>query len=438
MRDELLARAQDAVQMALDSGASGAFASASRGRGVEYAMRDGTLEKVQENTSRAIALELYVEGRYSSHSTTDLRPDPLRTFVREAVAMTRLLQPDPHRALPDPALYADRPSVDLELVDSGLDGFDRDARLARLGTMGEQLRQTDALISWTAGVNSSHNIGAAVSSNGFEGVEESTSAWMGAELTLQDQGDARPEGWFWAGGRHLSDVPDPEQIAARCVADARSRLGSAKGPTRKTLMIVDPRASGRLVGALLGPASARSIQQGRSFWGDRLGKKAVSERLTLRDEPLRPRGLSSRLFDGEGISARSLPLVEGGVLRNVYVDTYYGRKAGMAPTTGSRSNLGWDYGKRDLAAILADADQAIYVTSWLGGNSDGTTGDFSLGLRGHLIKDGKIGAPIGEMNVTGGLLDLFRQLTEVGSDPYVYSSLYAPTLVFDGVQFSGA
>jgi PmbA protein len=78
------------------------------------------------------------------------------------------------------------------------------------------------------------------------------------------------------------------------------------------------------------------------------------------------------------------------------------------------------------------------VTSWLGGNADGTTGDFSLGLRGHLIENGIVGRPVGEMNVTGNLRELFGRLVALGNDPYPYSTTLAPSLLFDEVDFSGA
>ena len=110
----------------------------------------------------------------------------------------------------------------------------------------------------------------------------------------------------------------------------------------------------------------------------------------------------------------------------------------MAPTTGGPSNRIITPGSRDLAAIIADAGEAIYVTSWLGGNADSTSGDFSFGMRGHLVQDGRITAPVNEMNVSRNLLTLFSQLIEVGSDPWAYSSLKAPTLVFEGVDFSGS
>ena len=88
---ELLTRAQDAVRLAQSSGAQGAWASASRSRKVEFTARDGELEKVQEDTSRSVSLQLYVDGRYSSHSTTSLAPARLKSFVAEAVELTRAL-----------------------------------------------------------------------------------------------------------------------------------------------------------------------------------------------------------------------------------------------------------------------------------------------------------------------------------------------------------
>jgi PmbA protein len=180
------------------------------------------------------------------------------------------------------------------------------------------------------------------------------------------------------------------------------------------------------------------VQQGRSFWSGLSGKKVFSDKLTLIDDPLIPRGLASRLFDDEGISAKPLPLVEAGIVRDIYVDTYYGRKAGMKPTTGTQSNIRVGSGEQTLEELLAGAGEGIYVTSWLGGNADGTTGDFSLGLRGHVIENGVISRPIGEMNVTGNLKSLFSRLEATGNDVYPYATVLSPSLAFEGVDFSGA
>ena len=69
--------------------------------------------------------------------------------------------------------------------------------------------------------------------------------------------------------------------------------------------------------------------------------------------------------------------------------------------------------------------------------SNGTTGDFSLGIQGYLIKGGTRAEPFAEMNLSGNHLDFWKQLVAVGNDPVAYSSTRVPTLVFEGVQVAG-
>jgi PmbA protein len=202
-------------------------------------------------------------------------------------------------------------------------------------------------------------------------------------------------------------------------------------------MIVDNRASGRILGSLLGPLAAASVQQKRSYLEGKAGTRIGSDLLDVADDPLVRRGLGSRLYDSEGIAARPFPLFERGVLRNYYVDTYYGRKLGMAPTTARTSNLAWALGERSREGLLSDAGEGVLVTGFLGGNSNGTTGDFSLGVRGFRLRAGRVAEPVSEMNVSGNHLELWKRLVAVGNDPYAYSALRTPTLVFEGVQFAG-
>jgi len=438
MSVELQERALQAVELARKAGADDVWATAVQARSVQFEYRKGALEKVQDTTSRALSLQLYVGGRYSSHQTTDLDPDRMKGFLAEAVAITQALEPDASRQITPPALFEDRPQQPLDLVDPEVQRIEREQRIAWCRAIDEVATSHPRVISATASVNDGGTQAASASSNGFLGTQESTYCWYGASVTLKDRDDRRAEDGFYAGGTHLEGLPRAEDVARTALGRALSRLDAGKGPTARATMVVDARAAASLVARLLGPANARSIQQGRSFWSSLQGQQAFSKVLTLEDDPLIPRGLGSRYYDDEGISARRLPLVEAGVVRNFYVDTYYGRKAGLAPTTGSQSNVRMQPGTRSLAELLAGVGSGIYVTSWLGGNTDSTTGDFSLGLRGHVIQEGQIGRPVGEMNVTGNLLSLFGRLEMVGNDPYPYSTTLAPSLVFADVDFSGA
>ena len=438
MRADLKNQAAHAVELAKKAGAQDAWATASQSRNVEFEYRDSALEKVKDTTSRSLAIQVYANDRYSSHQTTDLNPDRLGGFVSEAVAITRALEPDEHRQVTPAELFANRPIDDLDLVDASVAQLDREQRLAWCEALDAASHGHERVISATAGVYDGTVNSASASSNGFVGIQQSTYCWFGSQVTLRDQGEKRASDGFYAGGAHVADLPDAAAVGEKSLQRALSRLDSEKGPTVKTVMVVDARAAASLIGRLMRPANARSVQQGRSFWATLMDEQAFSDKLTIIDDPLIKRGMASRHYDSEGISARRIPIVENGVVRNIYVDTYYGRKSGLQPTTGSASNRVVSPGEHSLEQLLTEVGDGIYVTSWLGGNADATTGDFSLGLRGHVIENGQVGRPVGEMNVTGNLKDLFGQLAMLGNDPYPYSSTLAPSLVFTDVDFSGA
>ena len=111
---DVQAIARGAIQTALAAGAREASATISRSRDVSVEWRDGKVERINEATRRSLTLQLYVDGRYSQAMSSDLRPEALKTFITDGVAMTRVLTEDPFRALPEPSLYQGRAIADRD------------------------------------------------------------------------------------------------------------------------------------------------------------------------------------------------------------------------------------------------------------------------------------------------------------------------------------
>ena len=82
-------------------------------------------------------------------------------------------------------------------------------------------------------------------------------------------------------------------------------------------------------------------------------------------------------------------------------------------------------------------DRGIWVTGFIGGNSNSTTGDFSFGIESFLVEKGKAVKPVSEMNITGTLINLWNNVIEVGDDPLLISSQRIPSILFEKVNFSG-
>ena len=109
----------------------------------------------------------------------------------------------------------------------------------------------------------------------------------------------------------------------------------------------------------------------------------------------------------------------------------------MQPTSGSTCNLVFETGGKDADGLIASVKKGILVTGFNGGNSNSTTGDFSFGIEGFLVENGKIVQPVSEMNITGNMLQLWSNIGEVGNDIYKNSSWLTPSVLFEGVDFSG-
>lgn len=439
-QQDMLAAAHAAVKSALGKGAQEASARTYRVREVEVKWRDGALEKVHEATTRGLGLTLYVDGRYANVSTSDLRPEALETFIGDSVTLTRALAKDPFRTLPDPKLYEGQAKVDLLLEDPKYATVTPEQRRAvakEIEAAARSVKGAASILSVTTAFSDTLAESWRVSSNGFSGSRRDTQFWVSAEVSVKDPDGRKPEDYAFGGSRFVGEMPKAGEIGRDAAVRALSRLGAKKGESAVLTMAVENRAAGRLPAYLLGPLSGGALQQKRSFLEGKLGQAIASPALTLVDDPLVPKAFGSRLFDGEGIAARRMPIVEAGVLKAYYIDTYYGKKLQMVPTTGGPSNVVWTLGDKAQAALLAAMKEGILVTGFLGGNSNGLTGDFSLGVQGFRVRGGKIAEPVGEMNISGNHLDLWKKLSAVGNDPYPYSSMKTPTLVFEGVQFAG-
>ncbi len=431
------------AQLLLDGakkrGIPDAKAQVSESRSVSVLYRKGRPDRVEESSRRSVSISLYDNGRYSASSSNDFREDALRTFLDNAAAMTRAMEPDPFRCITDPALYENRQDLDLKLFDPAVDGFSDRQRheLAARAEAAAIEAAGEAFISAEAGVETSSSSAVQLHSNGFSGAVKGTDIWVYAEVSLKDDGDRRPSGYDLCGARFAADLGSPAAVGRGAAHRGMLKVGQSKVETRRCPMIVENRAAGRLLGGFLGAAYGRSLQQKRSFLEGMEGQKAGSPLFSLVDDPFIEKGFGSTLFDGEGISARRRDVVEEGVLRTFFIDTYYGKKLNRPPTTGDSSNLVFATGNRTPDELVASLAQGILVRGFIGGNTNSTTGDFSLGVFGTLIENGRLTRPVSELNISGNHRDLWHRLSGAGNDPWIYSTTRCPSLLFDDIQFSG-
>ncbi len=429
--------AQHAIECAKKHGAQKASASAYRGQGYGISYRNGKIENIESDGESAISLRLFVDGRYGEFSTSDLRRDSLDTYIKNAIEMTRMLESDPCWDLPDPALYENRADIDLELFDPEITKVTPSHLIDMCAALEAECRKAgdlpilDVSTGYSAGMGETYII----DTNGLEGTRKSNSISGGATIAVKD-GDKKvlEHDGTWA--RYISDLRKPGDVAAKALQKCRYQIGAKKLASKKRTIILD-RDETSLLQDFIGPLHGVYFADKDTYFLDKIGQTIASKLLDLRDNPFIKRGMMSRLYDHEGISTKEVTVFDHGKLNHMYLDTYYANKLKMKPTSDDITNLVLTPGKRSLQQMIADVKDGIYVFSLLGGNMDSSTGEFSHGIAGVAIENGKLTQNVSEMNIAGNHLELWKNLTEVGNDPSTEDNILMPALRFDNVSTSG-
>ncbi len=435
-KEEKYTLAKWAINHALGKGAQQASVSIANSRSSSVEIREEKIDKLEQAIQSSLTIRLFVDKKYSAHSTNRLKKEELARFIEQAIEGTRFLSEDEFRTLPDPGLYFKGNYSDLKIIDNNFEAVNPQSKIdLAFAVEKEVLGKDDRIISVSSSYYDGIDEMVMVTSNGFEGDSSNTSFGLYASVSVKG-GDARPES-YWNESAIFFDKLKKENIGNTALKRALNKIGQQKIASGKMTMVVENRQVGRLFGPLLQAMNGSSIQQKNSFLIDKLDQKVFSDKLTVTDDPFIVGGRASRLFDGEGLATKVRPVIEKGVLKTYYIDTYYGKKLQMEPTSGSTTNLVFETGDKDLQGLISSVKKGILVTGFNGGNSNGSTGDFSFGIEGFLIENGEIKQPVSEMNITGNMKELWSGVAETGNDINENSSWLVPSVVFEGVDFSG-
>jgi PmbA protein len=426
-----------AMKYALGKGCSDARVSVYSRTSNSFEYRDTQMDKLEQSTESGMSIQLYVDGRYASYSTNRLDKKELERYIANSVEATRFLAKDEFRKLPQSSRYYKGNGKGLDTYDNGVDKVSVDDKLALLKSTTAEVYGTDPrLISVTAGYDDGTSSSYMVASNGFEGESDTTYFSIYADTAMKGDGDARPSS-YWYDSSIFWDKLQKKGIGKTAYDRTVRKLGQEKIDSGVYPMLIDNTQSAQILSPIISALYGNSIQQKNSFLIDKIGESITSEKLTLVDDPHIPQARGARWFDGEGVATRKRTVIDKGVLRTYYIDTYSGAKLKMDPTVQGPSILTCMPGNKNFDQMLASMNRGIWVTGFNGGNSNSTTGDFSYGIEGFLVENGKLVKPINEMNITGNLLTLWKNVIETGNDPLLISSWRIPSLMFDAVSFSG-
>jgi PmbA protein len=303
---------------------------------------------IHQNVSeRSVHLSVrpVIGGRTARASTNRLDGESIRRVVEEAIAITRLTEPDPE--LPELAEGSDVPAEDRY--------FEGTAR----ATPAERARGVAEAIG---GVEEAGQTAAGIYSTGdaFFGVMNSrgVSAWHSetmARFSITAMA-ADSSGWAKESACDHREL-DPVGLARRAAGKAADSREPRELPPGRYTVVLERAAVQDLVGQMFGDFSATAIRDGRSFLNDRIGKKLFGGNIQIRDDVRHPLQ-SGAPFDAEGVPRRGLALVEDGVVREIAYCRQAAALAGTEPT-GHGFPVPNEIGEAPVNLVIAGGDTSV-------------------------------------------------------------------------------
>ncbi len=158
-----------------------------------------------------------------------------------------------------------------------------------------------------------------------------------------------------------------------------------------------------------------------------IGARLGNESLSITDDPTMPGQLGFYCYDDEGVKARRTSLMKQGVLAG----RLHSRRTAAAFGEGlTGHSVAEDYryapivrmgnifiqpaqhSFEDLLSMLGDG---LYILDHKGGQTSGE--NFTFGAQyGYMVKDGRKGAMIRDINISGNLYLTLKNITAVGND----------------------
>lgn len=426
------------LRSATERGATAADGFLVDDRRFSATVRLGEVDTVTHAHDQRLSLRVFAGRASAAASTSDLSSESLERVVDEATRLARVTAEDGCAGLPERAALIEH-VPDLDLSDPAGHGLTPEEKIEIARRAEAEALRTDPRITNSEGAEYWDRQAryAYATGSGFAAGYATSSFGISVSPVATRDGEMQRDGWY-SMARRRERLEAPEAVGRVAAQRALRRLGARKVKTVEAPVVFDPETAASLVRALCSAASGPSLYRRASFLCDRLGSRVAASGVTVVDDGLIAGALGSRPFDGEGLSTRKTVVVGDGVLQSYLLDTYSGRKLGMASTHhAARDGSGVTVGTTNLmllpgpatpADLIGSVRSGLYVTELIGFGVNGVTGDYSRGAVGLWIEDGRLAYPVEEVTIAGNLLDMFAAIDGVGNDLVLRDRTASPTL----------
>jgi TldD protein len=238
----------------------------------------------------------------------------------------------------------------------------------------------------------------------------------------------------WGGGGRMGmayfESHTPEDLAREAARQAVLLQSAVEAPAGTFPVVLAAGDSGILLHEAIGHGLEADFNRKKtSNYSDRVGQVVASALCTVVDDGTIADSRGSINVDDEGNLPGYNVLIENGVLQAYLQDRISARAMGTRPSGNGRRQSFKHYpmprmtntymlgGASDPEEIIRSVSKGIYCAAFSGGQVNISNGDFVFSVtEGYMIEDGRVTAPIRNVNLIGNGPDVLTKVTAVGHD----------------------
>jgi PmbA protein len=430
----LESKASYCLDLAKKMGATDATVTVGHSISETVNFRNKSLEASDRSDGLALNIETFVGKKKSSISSSNLLDENIKTLIEKCFETTKITPEDEFNSLPDKSLLSEKIN-NLNLYDQTR--FENEKKINYLNELEDSASLSQKIINTESSFTENKSNFILANSDGFcSGYK--TSSFTASCVTVAKDENSMERDYEFTSKRHLSDIKKPKDLGEKAAEQTIKKLSPNKIGSEKINLIFDKRIAKGMLNAFASAVSASAIARGTSFLKDKIDQQVFSKSINVIDKPDIIKGMGSQNFDSEGVSSKTLNLVENGILKNYLIDTYYGNKLNLQSNgrNGGTTNLYFENGKISFEELLKNTSKCLYITETIGHGSNIVTGDYSVGATGFLIENGQFKYPVNEITIAGNFKDMFKNIILANDLDFEYS-VNSPTMMIEGMTVAG-
>ena len=221
-----------------------------------------------------------------------------------------------------------------------------------------------------------------------------------------------------------------DELAEDVVKGIDARFEAIRPKGGQMNVVMGAGASGILLHEAMGHAfEADFNRKGQSIFSDKMGCQVCPKGVNVVDDGTVMYNRGSGNYDDEGIAGQKTYMVHDGVLTSYLHDRISAAWYGVESTgNGRRENFRYnpiprmratymESGNADPEGIIASVKNGVYVDEFSNGQVKIGEGDFTFYVKsGYLIENGRLTAPVKDINVIGNGPQALSDIVAVGND----------------------